>query len=153
MVKKRHDADEDIFVAGDQFVEEFCTKPSYDQDGVQSTAGIGKDGKEYGDPVPMAPPVGFDNPPDLMTLIRTMVRSEEFNRRAAEEDFDNFEEAGDFDVDDDPFPPLTPHERILMPVEDPPPARSPAPASPQVDAPAAAAAPVVNKQDTNSTST
>lgn len=151
MARRKHDADEDIFVGGEQFVEEFCTKPSFDQDGVQATAGIGRDGKEYGDPTPLAPPVGFDSPPDLMTLIRTMVRSEEFNRRAAEEDFDTFEEAGDFDVDDDPFPPLTPHERLLMPVEDPPPAPSPPPASPQVELPAASAPP--KKEPPNSTST
>lgn len=151
MAKKKYDADDDIFVAGEQFVEEFCTKPSYDEDGVQVSAGIGPDGKEYGDPVPMAPPVGFDNPPDLMTLIRTMVRSEQFLQRANQEDFDTFEEAGDFDVDDDPFPPLTPYEALLVkPPEDPPPVKAPAAEpAPQKAEPAAGGDPPPQKISTS----
>lgn len=133
MAKKVADADPDIEVGGAQFVEEFCTKPSYDEDGVQATAGIGLDGKEYGDPLPLAPPVGFSNPPDLMELMRTMIRSEAVQRRLEEEGFDTFEEAGDFDVDDDPMPPVTVHEALLM---QPPAAAPPSPGPvPQVTGP------------------
>lgn len=165
MAKKKFDADDDIEIAGPQFVEEFNTKPTYDEDGVQATAGIGKDGKEYGDPLPMAPPVGFSNPPDLMEMMRQMLRNEQYQARLDAEGFDTFEEAGDFDVDDDPPPPLTLHEALLAsPPAVPPASPAPPPASaPQVTAaveggegagsptkpvPAAPAAP-----QTNSTST
>lgn len=137
MSKKKFDADQDVRVAGDQFVEEFCTKPVYDEDGVQVSSAIGKDGKEYPDPVPMAPPVGFDNPPDLMEMMRQMIRSERYQERLQAEGFDTFEEAGDFDVDDDPLPPLTLHEALLFPnpAAGPPASSPPAPsADPQASA-------------------
>lgn len=105
--------------AGD-FIEEYCTKPSYDEDGVQSSAGIGLDGKEYGDPTPMEPPAGVNAPPDLMQLIKTMVHNETFNRRLDEEGFDTFEEAGDYDMPEDHPDPLTPHEALFYPPSDQP---------------------------------
>lgn len=111
----------------DQFVEEYVTKPYHDDDGVQVSAGIGPDGKEYGDPVPMSPPVGYNPPPDLMTMIKTMLHNEEFMRRLNEEGVDTFEEAGDYDVEDDPPDPATPYERFF----DPPPVQK----VPQGDAP------------------
>lgn len=107
----------------DDFVEEFVTKPYEDADGVQATAGIGRDGKEYGDPVPMSPPIGYDAPPDLMQMIRTMVHSADLERIARAEGFDSFEEAGDFDVEDDIPDPRTPHEMLF----DPPPPESKGP--------------------------
>lgn len=115
-----------------EFVEEFCTKPYYDEDGVQVASGIGLDGREYPDPVPMAPPVGFQQPPDLMTMIRTMVQHEEFKRIADQEGFDTFEEAGDFDVDYDMPDPLTPHEMLFYPPDERPKNGSPADAAPPV---------------------
>lgn len=133
-MKKVKDADPDVAVAGPGFVEEFNTKPTYDEDGVQATSGIGKDGKEYPDPVPMAPPVGFDNPPDLMDMMATMLKSHEVQKRLEAEGFDTFEEAGDFDVDDDPLPRLTMHEALMMPPAGPPAEPPPPPASPQVEA-------------------
>lgn len=109
-------------------VEEFNTKPYFDEDGVQVASGIGKDGKEYPDPVPMAPPIGYQAPPDLMTLIRQMIRAEEFKRLAAQEDFETFEESDDFDIEDDPLDPHTPYEAVFDPA---PPSDGPqVPASP-----------------------
>lgn len=140
MGKKKFDADEDVDVGGDQFVEEFCTKPTFDEDGVQVSSGIGKDGKEYPDPVPMAPPVGFSAPPDLMDMMRTMIRNESYQRRLDEEGFDTFEEAGDFDVDDDPLPPLTVHEALFAP---PPPSEGGESGKAPQDAPMPVAPPLL----------
>ena len=64
------------------FVEEFCTKLVFDGDGVQVSSGIGVDGKEVVDPVPMSPPVGYTPPPDLMTMIKRMVQSEQLQAAA-----------------------------------------------------------------------
>lgn len=132
MAKKR-DAEADVHTSTAGFVEEFCTKPVYDSDGVQASSAIGLDGLEYPDPTPMAPPVGFDAPPDLMTMIRTMVKNELFTQGADREQFDSFEEAGDFDIEDDPLPPLTLHEALLLPSSEPTAPPSPA-ASPQLEA-------------------
>lgn len=133
MAKKKIDADPDVEVAGDQWVEEFCVKPVFDEDGVQASSGIGRDGKEYPDPVPTAPPVGFEQAPDLMDMMRRMIRSETYQQKLEAEGFDTFEEAGDYDVDDDPLPPLTPHELILMSAAPPAPTSPPSTASPQVE--------------------
>lgn len=94
---------------------EYLIPPVFDADGVQASAGIGKDGKEYGDPVPMAPPVGFAPPPDLMQMIKRMVRNEQLMAIADKEGFDTFEEAEDFEIEDDPLDPLTPYEEIFLP--------------------------------------
>lgn len=105
-------------------VEEYCVKPAWDEDGVQASSGIGVDGKEYPDPVPMAPPVGYNAPPDLMQLIRSMVRSEHLQRLADEQGFDTYEESDDFEVEDDPLDPLTPYEKVFEP---PPTVAAPSP--------------------------
>lgn len=132
-MKKKVDAD--LEVASSGFVEEYCVKPTYDEDGVQATAAIGANGKEYGDPVPMAPPVGFDAPPDLAEMMRTMIRQEAYQKALDEAGFDTEEEAADFDIDDDPLPPLTFHEAILAtPAAGPPASSPPSPAAPQVTA-------------------
>lgn len=106
-------------------VEEYCTKPVFDQDGVQVSAGIGPDGLEYGDPVPMAPPIGYDSPPDLMHMIRSMIRNERFMQGLDEAGVETFEEADDFELDDDPLDPLTPYERVFDPADTPPPGQPP----------------------------
>lgn len=77
-------------------------------------ARIGKDGKEYGDPRPLAPPVGFDRPETQAEIIRRMVRRE-FSAAAQEQGFETFEEAEDFDIPDDPADPHTPYEAVFDP--------------------------------------
>ena len=69
--------------------------------GVQVVAEIGDDGKEYGDPVPVAPPVGLTRSPSLAEQIRSMVRRE-LSDAAHDQGMETFEESDDFDVDDDP---------------------------------------------------
>lgn len=107
---------------------EFVTQPKLDDDGVQATAGIRPDGKEEVDPTPLAPPAGYNAPPDLMTMIRTMIQSEEIRRKLAEEDMETFEEADDFEIPDDPLDPLTPYEEVFMPPKQPEPVPAPTPA-------------------------
>jgi len=58
------------------------------------------DGSEHVDPVPMAVPVGFRRPPTLAEQVQRLVRGE-MSRRAELEGKESFEEANDFDVDDD----------------------------------------------------
>lgn len=114
---------------------EFWIPPVFDQDGVQASSGIGVDGKEYGDPVPMAPPVGFTAPPDLMSMIRRMVQAEDIRKAQDAAGFETFEEADDFDIEDDPLDALTPYEKIFYPPEEVKPAVNGAPPAspPSVD--------------------
>lgn len=94
---------------------DYLIPPVFDADGVQASSGIGRDGKEYPDPVPMAPPVGFVAPEDLMSMIKRMVRNEQLMAIADKEGFDTFEEAEDFEIEDDPLDPLTPYEEVFLP--------------------------------------
>lgn len=84
--------------------------------GEQVRAEIGPDGKEYGDPIPKAPPVGMSRAPTLAETIRSMVRRE-MSDMAHNSGFESFEEAEDFDIADDPQDPHTPYEAVF----DPPP--------------------------------
>lgn len=123
--------DPDLEIGSEGFVEEFCIKPRYDEDGVQVSSGIDRQGREHPDPVPLSAPIGISPPPDLMDTIRKMVHSELAQHILDEGGVETFEEAGDFDVDDDPLPPLTIHEAILQtPVPAPVPP-SPVPAPPK----------------------
>lgn len=62
------------------------------------------DGKEIPDDTPMAPPIGFIKTPSLAERIRDMVRSEHLRLAAESVGAETFEEADDFNIDDDPFP-------------------------------------------------
>lgn len=59
-------------------------------------------GHEVPDPVPMAPPVGFTRSPSIAEQIRNMVRSERLRQEAEAAGMETFEEANDFEVDEDP---------------------------------------------------
>lgn len=113
----------------------FNTAPQFDDDGVQSTSGIRTDGKEETDPIPVAPPVGYTAPPDLMTMIRTMIQSEQLRQELAKEDFETFEEADDFDIADDPLDPYTEYEKVFFPPDNPVPEVPLKPASPPAPSP------------------
>jgi len=120
-----------VVVEGPHDDGQFLVAPRFDTDGVQAASGIGVDGKEYPDPVPMAIPVGYERPPDIMDMIRSLVRSEALRTAADKEEVDTFEEAEDFDIPDDPIDRLTEFEKVFEP-----------PASPPAAAAASAAAPV-----------
>lgn len=62
----------------------------------------------------LAMPVGMKRPPTLAEQVARLVRSHDLARAAAAEGFETFEEADDFDIDDNPadviFPVVTPYE-------------------------------------------
>lgn len=62
------------------------------------------------DPTPMAIPVGYKQPETLADQIRRMVRSERLAQEVEAAGFETWEEADDFDVDDD-FDPTSPYEQ------------------------------------------
>lgn len=64
---------------------------------------------EWPDPRPMAPPLGYQPEMSLAERIRAMVRSEHVRYAAMQSGMETFEEADDFDVDDD-FDPTSPYE-------------------------------------------
>lgn len=61
------------------------------------------------DPKPVAIPVGFKRPPTLQEQIQQMIRTQ-ISAQAAMNGQESFEEAEDFDVDDD-FDPMSPWEQ------------------------------------------
>lgn len=73
-----------------------------------------RDGREYPDPTPVAPPVGFIKQPTLAETMKQMVRSEALRRAAQESGMETFEEADDFDVGDD-YDPRSPYEEQFDP--------------------------------------
>lgn len=62
------------------------------------------DGREILGGTPIAPPVGYVKSESLVERMRAMIRSEELAKAARESGFDTFEEADDFDVEDEEFP-------------------------------------------------
>lgn len=94
-----------------------------DEDGVvyQVSSTLSDDGRfELPDSVPMEPPLGYRAPPDLTTMIKTMVRNELFMQEVARAGYETFEESDDFDIEDDPVDPLTPYEKVFEPPAKPP---------------------------------
>lgn len=68
------------------------------------------------DPVGIAPPVGYKRHPTIAETVRDMIRSEKLKNSLMESGDETFEEADDFDVDDEA--PLPPH--LYEPNFDPP---------------------------------
>lgn len=79
-------------------------------------------GKEYPNPVPLEPPIGYIQQEPLHVQIRRMVLSERMAQEADAAGFDTPEEADDFDVDDD-YDPSSPWEEVFEP-QQPWPARA-----------------------------
>lgn len=75
---------------------------------------LDQEGREILDTTPIAPPVGFMEQPSMFDIVREMVRSERFKAQMEAEGLETFEEADDFDVDDD-FDPSTPYENDFDP--------------------------------------
>lgn len=67
------------------------------------------------DPVPVAPPVGYERPPSMIDTVRNMIRSEQLRREVEAAGFETFQEADDFDVGDD-YDPSSPYEETFDPV-------------------------------------
>lgn len=75
--------------------------------------GIDKDGREFPDPTPMAPQVGYKKQPTQADRLREMIRSERLAQEMAAAGLETFDEADDFDVPDDRPDPNTPYEEIF----------------------------------------
>lgn len=111
------------------------------EDGEQVRAYLNKLGQEMGDPVPTAPPVGYTPGPSLSDMVRRMIHNE-ISTAAELNEFETFEEADDFDVEDDPPDPRTPYEAVFDPPPPPPaPAEGGGGAQPPGDQPVAAEPP------------
>lgn len=71
-------------------------------------------GQEVPDPTIIDPPLGYVPQPDLMELMRRMIRRE-MSEIVENTEFETFEEADDFDVDDDPVDYTSPYEEYFDP--------------------------------------
>lgn len=73
-------------------------------------------GHEVPDPTVMEPPLGYVAQPDLMEMMRRMITTH-LSNVAAEMEAETFEEADDFDIDDDPVDYTSPYEMYFDPGE------------------------------------
>lgn len=71
-------------------------------------------GQEVPDPTIIEPPLGYIQQPDLMELMRRMIRST-LTEAIDQQEFETFEEADDFDVADDPIDYSSPYEEYFDP--------------------------------------
>lgn len=132
------------------YLRSFGYRPTYLDD----------NGHEVLDPTPMAPPVGYRPQPTMVDHIRAQIRSAKLAEEAELAGLETFEEADDFDVDDD-FDPSSPYEEMFDPA--PPsrrfetaqellnlrpdrPERPKAPQTPRNDPPAVDKAPATPKE-------
>lgn len=93
---------------------------------------LSEDGRlEYPDPVPMAAPVDLRPAPSGMRkLVQDLIR-QELSQFADSMEMETFEEADDFDIEDDPPDPLTPYEAVFDPKDN---AKNPARGAATADA-------------------
>lgn len=77
---------------------------------------LDKSGREKVDGKPMEPPIGYTRTPSLAEQIKQMVRGERLAQEAAAMGAETFEEADDFNIDEE-FDPESPYEADF----DPPP--------------------------------
>lgn len=77
-------------------------------------ARLDEHGRELLDDTPMSLPVGFGRPETLAEQVQRLVRGA-VSQAAADKEFETFEDAEDFDVDDD-FDPSTPYETFFDPI-------------------------------------
>lgn len=76
-------------------------------------------GRELPDPTPIDVPLNWKRPPSMQDLIKQHIRVE-MSRQAADTGMETFEEADDFEVDEDPDP-LSQYELREMAEERPKP--------------------------------
>lgn len=75
---------------------------------------IGTDGREYNDPTPMAPPIGYKRQPSMVEIVRAQIRDAMLAQQLAEQGVETFEEADDFEIGDD-YDPSSPWENDFDP--------------------------------------
>lgn len=117
-------------------------KKSPVSDYVMNEAHLDENGHEVVSSTPMSPPLGWTKQPTMVDHIRNLVKSEMLRQATEATGNETFDEADDFNIDDDPIDHTVPMERIFEPesAPDPLPAK-PAPA-PVADAPPPPAAPL-----------
>lgn len=71
---------------------------------------------DFFDPTPVAPPIGWHKQPSMHDIIAAQVRQALLDREVEAQGMETWEEADDFDVDDDPFP-QSPHEGDFDPID------------------------------------
>lgn len=79
---------------------------------------LDENGREMNNPTPMVIDANFERPPTLKEQIQRVLKTE-LSRQAYEKGNESFEEANDFDIDEDPFP-SSPYEVQDM-IDDPEP--------------------------------
>lgn len=75
------------------------------------------DGRERPDPTPEEPPLGYKKQPSIFDQVRAMVRSDKLKEEALAAGKETFEEADDFDLDEDEDP-HSPYENEFDPIPD-----------------------------------
>lgn len=83
-------------------------------------------GQEVPDPTIVEPPLGYEAQPDIFEMQRRMIRHE-LSRIAAEQELETFEEADDFEIEDDPVDFISPWEEFFDPAPGEPPGPPPDP--------------------------
>lgn len=78
-------------------------------------AKLDKNGHEVPDPKPLSIPMGYKRPETLQEQVQRLIRSS-MSEYAALQDAETFEEADDFDIEDDELDPSTPYEMEFDPV-------------------------------------
>lgn len=70
---------------------------------------------EEPDPQPIEIPAGFKKPETLAEQVKRLVRSERFAQEMEQSGNETFDEANDFDIEDDMWDPSSPYEEIFDP--------------------------------------
>lgn len=104
-------------------------------DGTIVSAGLDAMGRETPDPFPMEVPLHLQAGPSLSDTVRRLIQGE-LSKIADDSGYETFEEADDFDIEDDPADPHTPYEAVFDPPlpQEPDPGKTsvdPVPGSPQ----------------------
>lgn len=95
---------EEIEEAAREFVRELTAQD----------VGLFQDGRERVSSIPVAPPVGYERVPSMFDHMRTMIKSEMLRQAMGGDGMESFEEADDFDVDDDDLQfPQSPYETVF----------------------------------------
>lgn len=68
-------------------------------------------GREILDPTPVEMPVGMKRPESLQQMIQRLVRAQ-ISQQAQQQGFESFEDANDFDIDEEDDLPLTVYEEM-----------------------------------------
>lgn len=102
--KERVDVETGEILSAEAFVRSYGLRPTR----------LNDRGRELLDSTPMAPPVGYKPQPSMVEIIRAQIVSEKLAREAEELGLETFEEADDFDVEDD-YDPSTPYEEMFDP--------------------------------------